>query len=224
MEREPYQQASDESVRQSYLPNKILKGAGQLGTAIATGGAVLPFLSKYIPENIMIKGLSKFNPQIGKFITSSLQAGESLDQIKDFIRDKVEPKEEEPIEQKEKFGGAIRRYSEKLMDFIEDNIARGREPHEAGQMALQNKEFEGVIKKMEKDYKSPFSKILESMFGTMQRPEEMQQNNQMELPLGQNQQQMQQGQPQQQQSPQQGGQGQQALMAILQKIQQSRGG
>jgi len=216
--------------------------AGGLGLTAASAGSkvaskILPFLNKYIPEDLAMKGINKISPQLGNFIKTGMKQGLSLSSGLEFLKENFmkqeEPKKEEakPKEKQEKFGGAIRRYSEELMDFIEDYIARGRKPHEAGLMALQQKKFEPIIKKMEKDYKAPFDKILESLFGTMQRPEEMQQGQQSlandvanpphsvppNHPLA-----AQHQQPQQ--APQQGGQGQQALMSILQKIQQARGG
>lgn len=215
---------SDERIKKGVkTAGKLAVTAMGAGTAMAganLASKIAPFLSEYITPELALKGISKINPKFGEVLKKGMKDGLSLKSGLDFLKDNIskpEEKSEEPIEQKDKFGGAIRRYSEKLMDFIEDNIARGRKPHEAGQIALQNKEFEGVIKKMEKDYKAPFAQILESIFGTMQRPD---QNNQTQ------QQQMAEEamNPPHSTPQQQGGQGQQALMSILQKIQKARGG
>jgi hypothetical protein len=222
---------SDERIKKGFktagnLASTVARGAGIAGGA-ALASKIAPFLSEYITPELALKGISKINPKFGEALKKGMKDGLSLESGLNFLKENITKKqsqEEEPIEQKQKFGGAIRRYSEELMNFIEDYIARGRDPHEAGFLAINQKKFQPIIKKMEKDYKAPFEKILESMFGTMQRPEqqqESQQPNQTELPLNQGQ------QPQHQQTPQQGGQGgqgQQALMAILQKIQQQRGG
>jgi len=210
MNQEPYQAASDEMIRQSNIPKNALKTAGKFGAALATGSAVLPFLSSYIPENLMIKGLSKINPQIGKFVSSALASGESIDTIKDFIKDKIEPKEEENAQES---GNVIEQYSPELNQFIMSEIDNGREPLEAGALASLNPKFKKIIDKLTKDHKSPFSTLIQTVYG---------QNRQANQQLPQMQNQAQQTEPYQQASQQnnQIGPGQQQLLSVLQEVKQ----
>lgn len=170
---------------------------------------VLPFLSKYIPEDIFVKGLSKVNPKFGTFIQKALSNGKSTDEIKEFIDGKINAFESESTSAQPS-RNIIQQYSPELHEFIEQEIQAGRSPLEAGALASldrKGKDFKKIIRKIEEDHKSPFSSILETVYGGKQtaRPE-----RQAESPEQAN-----------QQAP---GKGKEALMAILQKLQQSRGG
>ena len=90
----------------------------------------------------------------------------------------------------------IAQYSPQLHQFLKDEIQKGRPLEEAGALAYLQNNFKKVISKLEQDYRSPFSKILESVFGKKQQA--TQQNQQM-------------------------GQGQTALMEAIQKLRQIRG-
>ncbi len=200
---QPYQEVTKEIRRQGELPLKIAKNVGAVGSAAATaylgGGAinrVLPFLSKYIPEDLVVKGLSKIDPRYGNFINKAMAAGKSIEEVKDFIGSKIED-QNEPVKQDRNI---IQQYSPELHDFIDQEMKKGRTSIEAGAIAQNDKRFKEVINKLSKDHKTPWSNILESVYGSQPTSNTSQQ-----------------------QSQQQPGQGQAALMAILQKIQQSRG-
>src|ERR1700722_19679494 len=82
---QPYQEATQEIKRQSQLPLKILKQGAFIG-ATALGGApilarIAPLLSKFIPEDMAIKGLSKIDPRFGKFINSAMKLGHSFEDV-----------------------------------------------------------------------------------------------------------------------------------------------
>ena len=51
---------------------------------------ILPLLSSYLPVDYAVKGLSKINPSMGKFITNASAAGYATDTILDFLRDKFD--------------------------------------------------------------------------------------------------------------------------------------
>jgi hypothetical protein len=211
---QPYQQASEEIVRQSKEPGELLKKAGKAAVGVAATAPILSkvaaLLNPYVPKDLATKGLEKVNPTFGKFINGATQTGQSQDAILDFIKEKMQetPEEKESSKKPPQQGNIIRQYSDKLHAFIESKIKEGKLPMAAGHIARGHKEFDSIIRKMEKDYKTDWPSILESIYGRGEKAQ------------GQKQQTQQMQQPQQTQS----GQGQQALMNILQKIQQSRGG
>ncbi len=104
---QPYQKANEKIREQGEAPLKLLKGAGKIaqfgigGAGAVALGRVLPFLSKYIPQSLAIKGLSKVNPGYGTFINKALDAGKSFDEIKEFIRNKFIGNEQENQEPEE---------------------------------------------------------------------------------------------------------------------------
>lgn len=225
---QPYQEASQESQRQANYPLDIAKKAVSLGSTAATLGSsvvagskllqkITPFLSKYIPEDLAIKGLSKIDPRFGKFIEKAQSAGQSFDEIKNFISEKAEEVDEKPAKENRNI---IEKESPELHEFISQHIASGRSPAEAAMLAKKEDKFKRIIGKLSQSHKAPWLSIIESIFGSQPMGQskatlQEQQPDQQQIVQGQ----MQQGQ--QQQNP---GQGQQALMAILQKINQRMGG
>lgn len=211
---QPYQEASEEIRRQGEMPLQIVKNAGAIaGSAYLGGGAinkVLPFLSKYIPQDLAIKGLSKIDPRYGKFINKALQAGQSFDEVKEFIGSKIEEGSESK-KPNDPFS-FLSKYSPQLSENIKTHIQSGRSPKEAAALAYTTGKFNKEIQNIQKDTKENFEDYLERLFMNSK-------GSAQDAGIMQDQGQPQQGQPQQQQ----GGQGQQALMAILQKLQQARG-
>lgn len=198
------------------------RSQGRFGTAasIATGlgGAaltskIMPFLSKYIPTDLAIKGISKISPKIGSFLQKGLSMGLDAKEGLDFIKEKFEGKE--PEEKKNKTENIISQHSPNLFAFMEQEIGKGRRPDEAAAIArLPANGFAKEIDAIEKKAKAKWSDIISSIFGGQQQAQQQPQG----MPqMGQQAQQM----GQQQQQP---GQGQEKLMAILQKLQQMRGG
>ena len=59
----------------------------------------------------------------------------------------------------------IEQYSPELFQFLQGEIQNGRAPLEAGALAQNLGKFNKEIKKLEKDHKSPFSAILQTVFG-----------------------------------------------------------
>ena len=181
---QPYQEAAEEVKRQGELPLKIAKSIGK-GTASAAasylgGGAinrVLPFLSKYIPENLVKKGLSKIDPRYGKFIDKALSGGKSIENVKDFIGEKIEESSESGQAPKEN-RNIIQQYSPELHQFMDQQIKQGRSPIEAAAIAQNDKKFSEIIKKLSKDHKSPWSSIVEGVYGGQGQAQSQGQPNQ----------------------------------------------
>lgn len=199
---QPYQKASAEIVRQTAAPFKAL---GTAATAIG-GSAILnkiaPFLSEYLPQDLAIKGLSKIDPRLGKFANKALSSGYEFSDVKNFLGEKI--KEGQPKEPPKEERNIIEQYSPELHQFIDQEVKNGRELLQAGALAQNDKRFAKIIDKLSKDHKTPWSNILQSVYGAGQQAQT---------------QQTQQTQASQQQS----GQGQQALASILEKINQRLG-
>jgi hypothetical protein len=205
---QPYQEASQEMRRQGELPIRAIKTVGSVGAGAALGGGlivskILPFLNRHIPTDLFLKGISKVDPRFGKFVTSALDSGSSVDEIKDFIRSKAMGEEspevaEQSTEPEKK--NIIAQYSDKLHQFLQNLIREGKSPVEAGAIASVQPEFKEVIKKMSKDHKATWNDILINTFGPGEKAQAQPQQEQT-----------QQLQPQQ-------GNSDQALLAAMQKI------
>lgn len=207
MNLQPYQAASLQVQDQAEQPERLLRGAAGTTASLAGLGAVatrvLPFLNKYIPASIAMKGISKISPTLGKFIQGSVDQGHDQSDVLDFIKNKISP-EQSSEQQAPDQRNIIEQYSPTLYQFLKEKIESGKSPRAIAQNAKSQNFFRDAISKMEKDHKTNFEDIVESIFGG-----------------GQMAQQPQNSQPQQSQSP---GSGQQALMSILQQIQKTRGG
>lgn len=213
-----YYHKAAEALRQGEeYPLQILKNAGltALGGGAATAGskalgklipAVGALINQYVPDNLSMAGLNKIDPRFGKFIQGALQEGYSYEDVRKFIGDKINKSQSaEPAKQNKNI---IEQYSPELHQFILEHIKNGRSPLEAGalaQMESKKNNFKSAIDKITQDHKAPWSAILETVYGqqgTQKSPD----------------------QPQNPQQPSnQTGSGQQALMEILQKINQRLG-
>lgn len=216
---QPYQKATEAIRSTEEYPVKLAKSLGMnaltVGAAGAAGragsqaiGSLLPrvsaLINQHVPEALSMKGLSKIDPRFSKFIQGALDEGYSYEDVRGFLGEKIS--KSEPQENAKDNKNIIQMYSPELHEFIMGEIQQGRSPLEAGALASldrKGKDFKKIIKQIEKDHKAPFSAILETAYGgqgaAKQAPDPGQQ------PAGQS------------------GQGQAALMAILQKIQQARG-
>jgi hypothetical protein len=197
----PDEESSQSIVRSANEKEKNIKrglktavGIGTTAVGSGLSSKILPFLSEYIPSDLALKGISKISPKIGDFLKSGLKSGLDLEGGLDYLKKQFNENEESAQEKR----NIIEQYSPELHQFIDQEIKKGRTVIEAGAIAQQDKRFKDVISKLSKDHKSPWSNILESVYGSQQK-----------------------AQPEQQQ---QQGKGQAALMAILEKLQKSRGG
>jgi|ERR1700676_3735942 len=236
-----------------------LKAAAGLGVAALTGGTaaaiapaissrVLPFLSQYIPAGLAMKGLSKVNPTLGKFLKKGQEAGLDIKEGIDFIRNKLGYNEEEEKKKAKESRNIIQQYSPELHQFISDEIKKGRTPIQAGALAQNDKRFKSAISKLSKDHKTNWSQIIQGIYGSGETAQTQQMTPQ-QIQNDQQQQQKVKGEVQEwlankgqrqstpeqqanaasyglqagQNPPQNGGKGQQALMGLIQQYMQSRG-
>lgn len=179
----PYERTSQAIKKQSEGPKGFGKAA--LGAASAAGAAsfapilarAAPFLSKYIPEEQAIKGLSKISPQFGKFIAGALGAGYNFNETKDFIGEQINDSKETSSEPAKESRNIIEQYSPELFSFINEQVnGRGLDPLQAGAIAQNEPKFSQIIKKISEDHKSPWSNILQSVFGNNQAQGQTQPN------------------------------------------------
>lgn len=157
---------------------KIAAGAAGLGAASmgAKGiSKILPFLSEYIPEDLAYKGINKVMPGVGTFLKDGMKQGLSLKSGLDFIKEQVSQSQQKESEKKK--GNIIEQYSPELHEFISQEIASGRKPIEAAAIAQHDKRFSNVINKLSKDHKTPWSSIIDSVYGSESKalPENKQQ-------------------------------------------------
>jgi len=229
------------SLRQLEEQNKsvsAIKNVGKtaVGTALGVAGAsalpkviekISPFLSEYIPTDLAIKGISKVSPEIGSFLQRGQKAGLDIKEGIDFLTGKIEQtKQAQPKDDR----NVIEKYSPELFQWIKDKVGKGTPVLQAAALArlpTTGQNFDKVIKKMEADNKTDWSAIVESVFGTEQQPQQTGKSQTIKEVLSGNTGMSQGIQPTQpMQGMQQQGQpgpGQQALMAILQQINQKLG-
>lgn len=99
---QPYQSASEEIKRQGELPLQAIKTAGKLASGYGVGALggialskIMPFLNKYIPENIAVQGLSRIDKRFGKFFSKAAQHGTPFEEAREYIKEKIDPVEKQ---------------------------------------------------------------------------------------------------------------------------------
>ena len=209
---QPYQAATENELQHQKIPGKLLKYGGA-----AAGGylarRIIPFISQYISPETQVKGLSKIDPRMGGAVEHAMDVGYSQDEINDHIKKMVTP-DEEPAKQSRNI---VEQYSPELHQYILEEVKKGQTPISAAMKATYDKslgkKFKDVLDKISKQHKTPWHNIIESIYGSgeAQPKQQMAQQSPQMVPQ----------QPQSvSQAPQQPGQGKQALMAVLQNIQQ----
>ncbi len=212
----PDEEANRDEIQRDKNFQKNVSSAIGSAAAIGTGGAaarVIPFLSKFLTPDIAMKGLSKVSPKIADFLQRGQSMGLNVQDGLQYLRDSIEPKQESQQAQSQpakENRNIIEQYSPNLFQYIKDLISQGNKPVEAAIKAkkfLTEGESKKAISQIEKDHKTKFEDIVQSIFGNEAVNQAPQQN------------------VQQQPNPQdnQAGPGQQALMNILSKINQSLG-
>lgn len=206
---QPYQKASQVSKEREErffdIGKKALGTAAGIATSYAGGIAaskVIPFLNQYIPTELMKKGLNHIDKRFGKFINKAEESGYDIDEIKDFLKGKAEEGGQKPAKEEQNI---IQQYSPELFEFMKERISSGETPLQAAAAASVQNNFSPAISKMQKDHKTGWGKIAETVFG----------NQPMAQSQGAQQPQMQ-GQKQPSES-------KAALMQMLQKINQTLG-
>lgn len=184
-------------------------GAGTAGGALAS--KLMPFLSRYVPTDLAIKGISKVSPRVGDFLKKGQGMGLDVQEGLNFIKDKIGSSEKSATPPKQD-KNVVEQYSPELHQFILGEIKNGRSPIEAGALASMERKgapnFKSVISKITKDHNTSWSGILESVYGPQKGSSAISQTQDNPQP----------NQPQGRVGP-----GQQALMDILAKINQKLG-
>jgi hypothetical protein len=181
----------DKRIRQNV--GRGVKTAAEIGLTVASAYAipaasarVLPWLNKYIPPELAMKGLKKVAPKVAGFLERGLSMGLDLEEGMNFVKDKISTKNEkespENAENPHKTGknakesrNIIEQYSPELHQFIDQEVKKGRPVIQAGALAQNDKRFTDIIKKLSKDHKTDWSSILESVYGGAQSPNASQQ-------------------------------------------------
>lgn len=179
---EPYQRAGDNLRERNALPGKLVKGAASVAgnAALAASGAglasagvrvaskVMPFLSEHIPMSLAIKGLSKINPKLGQFVSKAMDEGYDFEEVKQFIGEKMEPKQEpakQDIEKKDPSqSNLLGQFSPELQSFIEQQIQSGKAPDHAAASAMPRAEFSELIRDIEKKTKKKFTALVRELY------------------------------------------------------------
>jgi len=185
---------------QSGIKKAVGYGATVAGAGL--GARVLPFLSEFISPETALKGISKISPKVGDFLKRGMKSGLDLKEGLSFLKEKFEPSKSTS----ETSQNPIERLYPSLHQFLNQEIGKGRSPKEAlGVAKVQGfkKEVEDVAKKLGGD----LFNIIDQIYGVQSAAPSQGAQQPMEAA-----------------QPQQPGPGQQALMQILQKLQQTRGG
>lgn len=173
---------------------------------------ILPFLSEHIPTALALKGINKVSPQVGGILEKGMQQGLDIKEGLSFLKGQLDNlKNEGRTPEGER--NIIQKYSDNLHEYIQGMINQGNSPLDAAGKAkkfLTGKLAE-TIKTIEKDYKTDFGNIVESIFGKGDMAQRQQSGDPEQI-----------GQSQQTGNPQQmatQGQNPQAKQQILQAMQ-----
>jgi hypothetical protein len=154
----PDEIAAESEIERSRKMDKTLKK----GAKIALASSVAPFLSSYIPTDLAVKGISKLSTKLGDFLKAGISAGLDPKEGLNYIKNQIDTEESSKANMERNI---IQQYSPELFEFINSEIQKGRSPLEAGALAQVNSKFKNIIKKMTDDHKTPFSSILQTVFG-----------------------------------------------------------
>lgn len=214
--------SEDEAERNKRLEGRIgsgLKSAASIGIG-GLGAKIAPFLSELIPVDLAMKGINKLAPKVGQFLKKGQEMGLNLKEGLDFLKKNRGEKEPEKKELAKESGGQTDSFFSQAFKHLKS----GREVNgKSHPFLIYAKQYVDAGKiKDEEDLKVLYDQFIKQKSGQQKKGSTgvsqglQEQFNQGYGPQGQAQQQ----QPQQQQGV---GPGQQALMAILQKINQGKG-
>lgn len=203
---------------------------GTFGLAPSIAAKVLPFLNQYIPSGLALKGISKVMPALGNFLKNGMNQGLTLQSGLSFLKESFQNEKPEQAEPPKENRNIIEQYDPELHSYLKMKIGEGVNLLEAGKKALGHSRFKSAIEKITKDHKTSWDAILKTVYGMGEttnpkeeavkkwnehRKKSMLEEERERFEMGYGQQQQQQGGQQ--------GPGQQALMAILNKINQKLG-
>lgn len=183
---------------------KTAVGLGTTALGVGITAKIMPFLSEFITPEQAIKGISKVSPKLGEFFKKGRDMGLNVEDGLNFIKERINPEKPEKSKKSSDLSEhPIERNDLALHQFLINEIGKGRKPQEALAVA-KVQGFDKNIQALSKKIGKNLFDIIEQIYGT---------GTQSKTAL----------QPNPDQPTQQSGQGQQALMAILEKIRQSRG-
>lgn len=165
----PDELSSQAEISRNMKRDKNIKKA-VLGTGLALSSKIMPFLSEFIDPSLALKGISKISPNLGNFLKNGIKSGLSLESGIDYIKKNISNEESSVKDSR----NIVQKYSDQLHQFLDSEIKKGRNPTQAGALAQLNDRFKGVIRKMEEDYQTPFSSILEQSYGMKKQSSETQ--------------------------------------------------
>lgn len=225
----PDQQAADAYIERDQRFRGNVKSGLKTVASLGAGAAglsskLMPFLNQYIPADLAMKGISKLSPKVGEFLRRGQSVGLDLQQGLDFVKEKIQPAL--PNEDEDTEENIIKKFSPKLSGLVDKYVRAGHPIEEVEQIVRSpGNKLSREVEHMEKSLGMTFYDIIRSIYGGEKRGQQPgKQQGQPMQPMPQ--------QPQSQpsgisgqlgQAAQPQGQGQAALMAILQKLQQARG-
>lgn len=243
---QPFQRAAEETKSRGGRQVRGALGiAGTFGGLAATRlfSKALPLLNQYLPASLAIKGLSKIDRRLGNFARNAVSEGYTQDEAVDFMRNEAndtikqssqkitqEFVDSDPGLDPEIAFLKRRKLLPRIGTMLKAGKSRGSIvsflKKKLPMLAQEQLRFMGAEENLSIDEK--LNQILDKVLSGGRPQEQTQQQQQPDqnqlMQMAQQMQGQQQQQPgQQAPQQQQGGPGQQALMAILQKIQQSRG-
>jgi len=147
--------------------SKGVSAAASLATGAAGGSLaakVMPFLNQYIPPGLAMKGINKVAPKLGSFLQKGHEMGLDVQEGLDFIKDKIGGDQKESAKKK---GNIIEQYSPNIFQYMKELIGKGSSPIDAAAKARKflDKKQQDIISKMEKDHKTDWSSIVQTVFG-----------------------------------------------------------
>lgn len=175
---------SDESANQAEVDRdqrfrrnvgKGIATASSFATAAAASplaSKIMPFINQYIPPGLAMQGISKVSPKLGSFLKKGQEMGLDVEEGLNFIKDKIGGGNTNAKEER----NLVQQYSPELHQFIDQEIRGGRNAVQAGALAQNDKRFKNIITKITKDHKTPWSNILESIYGGSQPEQQPMQN------------------------------------------------
>lgn len=183
-------------------------GAGLAAKGISSlSSKIMPFLNEYIPTELAIKGISKVSPEIGAMLNKGMSQGLGIEEGIEFLKNQLSGVKKESEEKPPENMNIIQKYSDNLHQYISGLIKNGTPPLQAAAKAKKflDKSQLDIINKIEKDYKTDFGDIVESIFGKgdmAQKPSPTEMMESKMAKFSQPREQNQQSQPMQTQQPQ----------------------
>lgn len=165
---QPYQAASKRIIEQGSERENLAESAIGTAASIAGGsaiyGRIAPFLSKYIPTDLAVKGITKINPTLGKFVGGAIANGTNFEDVANFVKDKFGNKEEgkgtSPLDELEQI-------SPRITGWIKKALEVGKGPDQLLQvLANLPPDLQQEARKVEGQVGMPLADYIAGLFGS----------------------------------------------------------